>query len=72
VAWPVTGPRLYRRRVALDKMDTATGHTTRYIAGAHLIPTGLRQLGLAVARAVIHLPNARPAPGNKLLDRVES
>jgi len=72
VAWPVTGPRLYRRRVALGKMDSATGRTTPYIAVAHRIRTGLRPLGLAVALAVIHLPNARPAPGNKLPDRVES
>jgi hypothetical protein len=34
--------------------------------------TGLRQIGLAVALAVIHLPNARPVPGNKFLDRVDS
>ena len=72
VAQPVTAPRLYRRGVALGKMGSATGRTTPYIAAAHLIRTGLRQTGLAVALAVIRLPNARPAPGNKLLDRVES
>jgi hypothetical protein len=38
---------------------------------AHLIGTGLRQIGLEAALAVIHLPNARPAPGNKLVGRVE-
>ena len=43
-----------------------------FIAVAHLIQTGLRQIGLAGALAVIHLRNARPVPGNKLLDRVEN
>ena len=68
----VTGPRLYLLRAALAKMDSATGRITPHIAVAHLIRTGLRQIGLGAALAVIHLPNARPAPGNKLLDRVES
>ena len=67
----VTGPRRYPLRAALDKADSATGRTTPYIAVAHLIGTGLRQIGLEAALAVIHLPNARPAPGNKLVDRVE-
>ena len=67
----VTGPRLYPLRVALGKTDSATGRTTPYIAVAHLIGTGLRQIGLEAALAVIHSPNARPAPGNKLVDRVE-
>jgi hypothetical protein len=38
---------------------------------AHLIETGLRQTDLGAALAVIHLPNAKPVPGDKLLDRVE-
>ena len=67
----VTGPRLYLLRVALVKTDSATGRTTPHIAVAHLIGTGLLQIGLGAAFAVIHLPNARPVPGNKLLDRVE-
>jgi hypothetical protein len=67
----VTGPRLYPLRAALDKTDSATGRTTPYIAVARLIGTGLRQTDLGAALAVIHLPNARPVPGNKLLDRVE-
>jgi hypothetical protein len=68
----VTGPRLYPLRAALGKTDSATGRTTPYIAVAHLTRTGLRRTGLGAALAVIHLPNARPVPGNKLLDRVES
>ncbi len=71
VASVVTGPRLYPLRAASGKTDSATGRTTPHIAVAHLIQTGLRQIGLEVALAVIHLPNARPAPGNRLLDRVE-
>ena len=67
----VTGPRLYRPRAALGKMASVTGRTTPHIAVALLIRTGLRQIGLVAALAVIHLPNVRPAPGNKLLDRVE-
>ena len=68
-----TGPRLYRLRAALGgKMASATGRTTPYIAVALLIRTGLQQIGLGAALAVIHLPNVRPAPGNKSLDRVES
>ena len=63
MAWPVIGPRLYRRRVALGRMDSATGRTTPCSPGGTRSPTGLRPLGLAVAPAVIHLPNARPAPG---------
>ena len=62
----VTGPRLYQLRAV-----SVTGRTTPYIAVAHLIRTGLRQIGLVAALAVIHLPNVRPGPGNKLLDRVE-
>jgi hypothetical protein len=42
-----------------------------YIAVAHLIGTGLRQIGLGALLAVIHLPNVRPAHGSKLLDKVE-
>jgi hypothetical protein len=53
-------------------MDSATGRTTPYIAAGHLIRTGLRQIGLGAALGVIHLPNGRPAPGSRLLDRVES
>ena len=68
----VTGPRLYQPRAALGKMASVTGRTTPYIAVAHLIRTGLRQIGLEGALAVIHLPNVRPVPGNKFLDRVES
>jgi len=68
----VTGPRLYPLRAALDKTDLVIGRITPYIAVAHLIGTGLRQIGLEAALAVIHLPNAKPVPGNKLLDRVES
>jgi hypothetical protein len=77
VAWAVsaasvvTGPRLYPLRQALGKTDSATGRTTPLIAVAHLIGTGLRQTDLGAALAVIHLPNGRPVPGNKLLDRVE-
>ena len=66
-----TGPRLYRRRLVLDKMDSETGRTTPYIVAAHLIRTGLLQIGLVAALAATHSPNARPAHGNKLLDRVE-
>jgi hypothetical protein len=62
----VTGRRLYPL-----KAGSATGPTTPYIAVAHLMRTGLRQIGLAVVLAVIQLPNARPAPGNRLLDRAE-
>jgi hypothetical protein len=68
----VTGPLLYQLRAAFGKMDSATGRITPYIAVAHLIRTELRQIGLGVALAVIHLPTAKPVPGNKLLDRVES
>ena len=46
-------------------------HNPLHRAVAHLIRTGLLQIGLAAALAVIHLPNARPVPGNKLLDKVE-
>jgi hypothetical protein len=53
-------------------MDSATGRTIPHIVVAHLIRTGLRQIDLGAALAVTHLLNARPAPGNKLLDRVES
>jgi hypothetical protein len=72
VASVVTGPRLYPLRAALGKTDSATGRTTPHIAVAHLIGTGLRQIGLGAALAVIHLPNVRPVPDNKLVDRVES
>ena len=68
----VTGPRLYPLRAALGKTDSATGRTTPYIAVAHLIGIGLRQIGLEVVLAVIQFPNARPVPGNRLLDRAES
>ena len=68
----VTGPRLYPLRAALDKTDLVTGRITQYIAVAHLIRTGLQQIGLVAALAVIHSPNARPVPDNKLVDRVES
>jgi hypothetical protein len=67
----VTGPQLYPLRAVLDKMGSATGRTTPHIAVAHLIGTGLRQIVLGALLAVIHLPNARPVLGNKLLDRVE-
>lgn len=67
----VTGPRLYLLREALGKADSATGPTTPHIAVAHLIRIGLRQIGLGAALAVIHLPNAKLAPGNKSPDRVE-
>jgi hypothetical protein len=63
----VTGPRLYQLRAV-----SVTGRTTPYIAVAHLIRTGLRQIGLEAALAVIHSPNVRPVPGNRFLDRVES
>ena len=53
-------------------MASATGRTTPYIAVARLIRTGLRQIGLEAALAVIHSPNVRPVPGNRFLDRVES
>ena len=66
-----TGPRPYLLKVALGKTDSATGRTTPYIAVAHLIGTELRQTDLGAVLAVIHLPNVRPVPGNKLLDRVE-
>lgn len=75
VVWAASvtiGPRLCQLRAASGKTDSATGRTTQYIAVARLIRTGLRQTGLGAALAVIHLPNAKPAPGNKLLDRVES
>jgi hypothetical protein len=62
----VTGRRLYPL-----KADSATGRTTPSIAAAHLMRTGLRQIGLGVVLAVIQLPNARPAPGNRLLGRAE-
>ena len=68
----VTGRRLYPLRAALGKTDSATGRTTPYIAVAHLIKIELRQIGLGVVLAVIQFPNARPVPGNRLLDRVES
>ena len=55
----------------MGKMDSATGRTTPYIAVAHLIRIELRQIGLGVVLAVIQLPNARPVPGNRLLDRAE-
>ena len=66
----LTGPRLYQ--LSLGKTDLATGRTTPHIAVAHLIQIGLRQIGLGEPPAVIPLPNARPVPGNKLLDKVES
>ena len=68
----VTGPPLYPLRAALGKTDSATGRTTRYIAEAHHIRTEPRQIVSGAPLAVIHLPNARPVRGNKLLDRVES
>ena len=68
----VTGLRLYPLRAALDKADSAIGRTTPYIAVVHLIRTGLLQIGLGAALAVIRLPNARPVPGNKLVDKAES
>ena len=68
----VTGLRPYPLRAALGKADSVIGRTTPYIAVAHLIGTGLRQIGLGEALAEIHLLNARPVPGNRLLDRVES
>lgn len=39
---------------------------------AHLIQTAQRPIGLGAALAAIRLPNARRAPGNRFLDRVES
>ena len=72
MASAVTGRRLYPLRAALGKTDSATGRTTPYIAVAHLIKIELRQIGLGVVLAVIQFPNARPVPGNRLLDRVES
>ena len=72
VASVVTGPPPFPLRAVLGKMASATGRTTPYIAVGHLIRTGLRQIGSGAALAVIHLPNGRPVPGNKLLDRVES
>ncbi len=68
----VTGPRLYQPRAALGKTASVTGRTTPCIVVARLIRTGPRQIGLVEALAVIRLPNARPVPGNKLLDRVEN
>ena len=68
----VTGPRLHQLRAALGKMASVTGRTTPHIAAARLIRTGLLQIGLGAALAVIHLPNVRPVPGNKFLGRVES
>ena len=67
----VTGRRLYPLRAALGKTGSATGPITPHIEVAHLIGTGLRQIGLGVVLAVIQLPNARPVPGNRLLDRAE-
>ncbi len=64
----VTGRRLY----PLGKTGSATGRTTPYIAEAHLMRTGLPQIALGVVLAVIQLLNARPVPGNRLLDRAES
>jgi hypothetical protein len=60
------------RRLYLLKAALATGRTTPYIAVAHLIKIELRQIGLGVVLAVIQFPNARPVPGNRLLDRAES
>jgi hypothetical protein len=68
----VTDRRHYPLRAALGKTDSATGHTTQHIAVAHLIGIGLLQIGSEVVLAVIQLPNARPVPGNRLLDRAES
>jgi hypothetical protein len=68
----VTGPRLYQPRAALGRMASVTGRTTPHIAVALPIRTGLLQIGLGAALAVIHSPNVRPVPGNKSLDRVES
>ena len=67
VALLVTGRRLYPL-----KTDSATGRTTPYIAVAHLIRIGLRQIGLGVVLEVIQFPNGRPEPGNRLLDKAES
>lgn len=72
VAPVATGPPLFQPRAVLGKMDSATGRTTPCIAAGHLIRTGLRQIGSGVPRAVIHLPDGRPVPGNRLPDRVES
>lgn len=72
VASLVTGRRLCLLRAALGKTDSATGRTTPFIAVAHLMRIGLRRIGLGVVLVVIQLPNARPAPGNRLLDRAES
>jgi len=68
----VTGRRPYPPRVVWGKTDSATGRTTPHIAVAHLIGTGLLQIGLGAALAVILLDNAKPVPGNKFLDKVES
>lgn len=71
VASVAIGPRLYQLRAASGKTDSVTGRTTPRIAVARLIQTGPRQIGLEVALAETHSPNGRPAPVNKLLDRVE-
>jgi hypothetical protein len=70
VASVATGPPLFPLREDLDNPDSAIGRTTRHIAVAHLIQTGQRQIGLEVALAAIRLPNARPVPGNRFLDKV--
>lgn len=67
----LTGPQLYRLKAALAKTDSAIGSTTPFIAVARLIRIGVRPIALEAALAEIHLANARPAPDNKLLDRVE-
>jgi hypothetical protein len=67
----VTGRRLYRLKAAWVKTGSETGRTTPHIAAARPIRTGLRQIGLGAALAVIRLRNAKPAPGSKSLDRVE-
>jgi hypothetical protein len=66
-----TGRPLFPHRAVLAKVDWATGLTTQYIAVAHPIQTGQRQIGLGVALAAIRLPNAKAVPGNRFPDRAE-
>ena len=52
---------------AVSRAGAATnGSTTRSIAAARHIETALPRTGSAALREVIRLPNARPAPGNRV------
>jgi hypothetical protein len=54
------------------KADSVTGRTTPYTAAEHPIRTGLPQIVLVAARAVIHSPGAKPAPGSRLPGKAEN